>query len=66
MKLVGNEDGIAALKQLHVENSEYLKFLVGEAQSNTDHTAVFKAKDGKHYTLRIDVATGDLDVQPSD
>ena len=63
MKLTGNADGIAALKALHSEDKEYMKFLVGEARSNTDLKTVFKAKDGRRFVLRLDLATGDLEVQ---
>ncbi len=64
MKLVGDPEGIAQLKILHDEDKTYLKFLVGEAKSNTDLTARFKAKDGRKFKLRVDLVSGDLDVQP--
>ncbi len=64
MKLVGDEEGIAALKELHADNKEYLKFLMGEVNSNTDHKAPFKSKDGRSFTLSVDLATGALEVQP--
>ena len=63
MKLTGDAEGIAALKALHAEDKEYMKFLVGEAKSNTDLKATFKAKDGRRFVLRLDLATGDLEVQ---
>ena len=62
MKLTGDAEGIAALKALHAEDKEYMKFLVGEAKSNTDLKAPFKAKDGRKFLLRLDLATGDLEV----
>jgi hypothetical protein len=65
MKLVGDTEGIAALKVLHQADKEYLKFLVGEAKSNADLKTSFKSKDGKKYVLRLDLATGDLEVQPA-
>ncbi len=64
MKLTGNEDGIAQLRAMHEADKEYLKFLVGEAKSSSDLKAHFKTKEGKRFTLRLDLATGDLDVQP--
>ena len=64
MRLNGDADGIAQLKLLHEADKEYLKFLVGEAKSSSDSKAHFKAKDGRRFVLRLDLATGDLDVQP--
>lgn len=66
MKLTGDPEGIATLKALHAENKEYLKFLVGEAKSNFDLRAHFKDKQGKSWTLKLDVATGDLDISPGE
>jgi hypothetical protein len=65
MRLVGDTDGIAQLKLLHEEDKAYLKFLVGEAKSSSDLKAYFKAKDGRRFYLRLDLSTGDLDVQPA-
>ncbi len=65
MKLTGDAEGIAALKAIHAEDKEYMKFLVGEAKSATDLKAPFKTKDGRKFVLRLDLATGDLDVQPA-
>ncbi len=65
MKLTGDPDGIAALKALHAEDKEYMKFLVGEAKSASDLKAPFKAKDGRKFVLKLDLATGDLEVQPA-
>jgi hypothetical protein len=62
MKLTGDPEGIAVLKQLHQADKEYLKFLVGEAKSNTDLRAPFKSKEGKKYILKLDLASGDLEV----
>ena len=65
MKLTGDAEGIAVLKALHAENKEYMKFLVGEAKSNADLKTAFKAKDGRRFVLRVDLATGDLEVSPA-
>ncbi len=65
MKLLGDSLGIAALKELHAENKTYLKFLVGEAKSNTDLTAPFTSKTGEKYNLKVDPRTGDLLVEPA-
>ena len=63
MKLIGDPDGIAALKALVAEHRDYMKFLLGEAQSNTNHAAVFKAADGAHWELFLHVESGDLEVR---
>jgi len=63
MKLVGDSDGIAALKALVNEHRDYMKFLIGEAQSNTNHVAVFKGGDGGHWELVLHIETGDLEVR---
>ncbi|MBI4951298.1 MAG: hypothetical protein HY908_04640 [Myxococcales bacterium] len=64
MRLSGDPEGIAQLKALHGEDREYLKFLVGEAKSNTDLTAPFVGKNGARYLLKVDPRSGDLVVEP--
>ena len=63
MKLIGDPDGIAALKDLVASNRDYLKFLIGEAQSNTDHATRFKAGDGASWELKLHPETGELEVR---
>ena len=63
MKLVGDPVGIAALKALVGDHRDYLKFLITEAQSNTNHTARFKAEDGTHWDLVVHPESGDLEVK---
>jgi hypothetical protein len=63
MRLVGDPEGIAQLKALHAQNKESMKFLVGEAKSNTDLTALFVGGDGVRYLLKVDIKTGDLQVE---
>jgi hypothetical protein len=63
MKLIGDPDGIVALKALVAEHRDYMKFLITEAQSNTNHAAVFKAQDGAHWELFLHVESGDLEVR---
>ena len=65
MKLEGDEEGIAVLKAMHQKDKTYLKFLVGEAKTNTDLKTTFKAEDGRVFVLRVDVQTGNLVVEPS-
>jgi hypothetical protein len=63
MKLAGDPDGIAALKELVAEHRDYLKFLITEAQSSTDHHAVFKDNAGLHWQLWLHPQTGELEVR---
>ena len=63
MKLEGDEEGIAVLKAMHAKDKTYLKFLVGEAKTNTDLKTTFKSEDGTPYVLRVDVRTGNLVVE---
>lgn len=63
MKLEGDDEGIAVLKALHAKDKDYLKFLVGEARTNTDLKAPFKAEDGTGYVLRVDLKSGNLIVE---
>lgn len=63
MKLVGDPDGVTALKELVGEHRDYLKFLITEAQSNTDHVAPFKAPDGTKWELKLHLENGDLEVR---
>jgi hypothetical protein len=63
MRLVGDPEGIAQLKALHAQNKEALKFLVGEAKSNTDLRAPFTGANGVRYMLRVDPRSGDLEVE---
>lgn len=65
MKLEGDEEGIAVLKAMHAEDKTYLKFLVGEAKTNTDLKTTFKATDGRVFVLRVDVQSGNLIVEKS-
>lgn len=63
MRLVGDTDGIAALKQLVDEHREYLKFLLAEAGSNTDHVAPFRGKDGTRWQLVHHPLSDELEVR---
>jgi hypothetical protein len=63
MRVIGDPSGVAALKALVDEHRDYLKFLIGEAQSNTDHRTAFKASDGSHWELVLHLDGGDLEVQ---
>ena len=63
MRLVGDPDGIAALKELSQNNRDYLKFLIGEAQSNTNHAAAFSGPDGSKWQLVVKPEAGELEVR---
>lgn len=60
MKLVGDEKGIAALKAEHKENPAFVKALLEDARSTTDHATTFRDKDGNRYKLTIDARTGEV------
>jgi hypothetical protein len=61
-KITGDLSGIAALKELVTANPDYMRFLINEATTNVDHAAPFNAKDGTKYLLKVDLATGALEV----
>ncbi len=63
MKLVGDTDGIAALKELSQNNRDYLKFLIAEAGTNTDHTANFTGPDGTRWHLVVKPGSAELEVK---
>lgn len=62
MQLLGDPTGIAALKALKESNRDYLKFLIGEANSNTVREAEFKGQDGTRWRIKVLVPSGDLEV----
>lgn len=63
-KVIGDPEGVAALKEMAKEHRDYLKFLVTEAQTNLDHNATFTAAD-KKWILHLDLATGQISVKPA-
>ena len=63
MKLVGDADGIAALKELSQHNRDYLKFLIAEAGTNTTHTASFSGPDGTKWHLVVKPGSTELEVK---
>ncbi len=68
MELLGDPEGIQALKALHQKggaNKDFLRFLIEEAKTNIDQTARFTADDGRKFVLKFDGKTGNLDVQPA-
>ncbi len=63
MQVVGDVEGVAALKALAAEHRDYLKFLITEAQSSTDHTATFKAADETRWQVKFHPESGNLEVR---
>ena len=64
MKIVGDANGIAALKQLVADHRDYLKFLIAEAQTSTDHHAPFRGPDGTRWELIARPEADALEVLP--
>jgi len=63
VKLVGDPEGHAALKELSQHNRDYLKFLIAEAGTNTNHTANFTGPDGTKWHLVVKPCSGELEVK---
>ena len=64
MKLLGDNDGINALKEMKEQKPDFLKFLLNEMRTNTDYTAFFKSADGsKKFKAVYDPKTGEINIQ---
>ncbi len=63
MKLEGDPDGIAALKAMHEQDKEGVKFLLKDAQTSTDHSAYFR-RDGRKWAIRLGV-DGTIHLEPA-
>jgi hypothetical protein len=64
MKLTGDDVAIAALKEMHKKNPGFMKALIDDARTTTDHTTFFRDEGGARYKLVLDSQTGDLHVVP--
>lgn len=64
MKLTGDPTALAALKHQHKQNPGFMKALIDDARTTTDHTTFFRSEAGVRYKLKLDPNSGDLDVQP--
>lgn len=65
MKLIGDAEGIAALKRIHQKNPDFLKFLLKEAQTNTDHAAQFKDDETqRRWMVAFSPQSGEISVSP--
>jgi hypothetical protein len=60
VKFAGDEEGIVALKALHKENDGFVKALLEDARSTTDHATSFRDGEGNRYRLVIDTHSGEL------
>ena len=60
----GDPEGIAALKALYARDRSYVKFLLGEARSNTDYTARFTDEAGRKWAVVFEPRSGNLAIKP--
>jgi hypothetical protein len=65
-RLSGDPAGIAALKEMASTHREFLKYLITEARTNSDHCATFQAENGTKWVLHLDMATGKLEVSAAE
>ena len=64
MKLVGDTEGLAALKEIREKRPEYLKFLITEACTSTLQFMDFYAEDGRKFLLKWRNRTAELILEP--
>ncbi len=63
MHVVGDPQGVAALKALAGTHREFLKFLITEAQSSSDHVAAFRTEAGERWEILYHPTSGELEVR---
>ena len=63
MKLVGDDQGIEALKVIRQTRPDYLKFLITEARSSTLQFVEFISDDEQKYLMKFRPRTGELVVE---
>lgn len=51
MNLIGDPDGLAALKQIKEERKDFLKFLITEAKTSFGRCAEFRGPDGRRWKM---------------
>lgn len=51
MKISGDPEGIAALKNLKERDPEYLKFILKEATTNTDLKSYYRSPEGIKFEI---------------
>ena len=64
MKLSGDPDAIIALKAMHQKNPGFMKALLDDARSTTDHQTTFRDDAGVRYRLTLDPSSGELSIFP--
>jgi hypothetical protein len=60
MKLLGDPNAITILKGLHKANEGFLKTLIDDCRSTTDHRTTFRDQDGHRYFMTLNPVTGEL------
>lgn len=63
MQVVGDPDGVAALKAMAAEHRDYLKFLLNEAKTATGNVATFRDADGTAWEVVLHLDSGDIEVR---
>lgn len=63
MKLTGDERGVRALKELFNTNKEYVRFILKEAETSTDHTSDFRTGTGEKFILVYSPKTAEFKVK---
>ncbi len=62
-RLSGDEQAIEALRALAKAHKQFVKHLISEARTSSDHTATFQSDDGTKYALTLDLRSGQLEVR---
>ncbi len=63
MQVVGDPEGVAALKALAAEHRDYLKFLITEAKSSSDHVAAFRTADNVRWEVVFHPERAEFEVR---
>jgi hypothetical protein len=63
VKLTGDPEAIAALKSMHQKNEGFMKALLDDARSTTDHQTTFRDERGLRWRLKLDPVSGALNVE---
>lgn len=62
MKLNGDKSGIEELKYIKENKLFYLKFILKEAQTNTDHRASFRGRNMEKFILEYNLQKDEFTV----
>lgn len=63
VKLSGDPEAIEALKTMHQKNPGFVKAVLDDARSTTDHATSFRSEAGIRYRVTLDPRTGDLHLE---